>query len=171
MVPVIELRGAIPYGVDMGLNYWQAFAASLAGSIIVCIVVMALLIPIFRLLKKIKTFARFIEYLENRFIRQASKLKYTYFSLFILALVPLPLTGIWTCSAVAVFLDLDYLKSLLAISAGTAVCGLLMVGITLLFGSFAIWIFYFFSIVAIITLAAILFTIIAKKPKTPQISV
>lgn len=172
MIPVVELRGAIPFGVTHGLSYWHAYGISVAGNVLVCAIVLALLIPIFKVLKKIPLVARFVLFFESRFKKQAGKFGEeneiparasrhpikVWLGLFIFAMLPVPLTGVWTASAIAVFLGLPYLKSLLTISAGAAVCGLLMVAITLLFGQAALGIFYFFALMAAIILV-VFFTI------------
>ena len=176
LIPVIEFRGAIPFGVSAkiwgssALNRWQAFGVALAGNFLVTAVILALLIPVFKLLKKLKIFARLIDYFEHRFKKGATKLKNRkkFWGLFLFTAIPLPLTGVWTASAIAVFLRMNYFISLLAISLGAAAGGLLMVGIALLFGEQALTVFYFFAFAfAVIVTAIIVIALFRKMKKTP----
>ena len=60
---------------------------------------------------------------------------------------------------------LGYFKSLLAVALGAAVSGVIMVAITVLFGTHALSIFYFFCFAAVVLLAVFVAVAIFKKPK------
>ena len=177
LLPVIELRGAIPFGVDgnlwgdTALGYWQAFGVALLGNVLVAAVILAILVPAFNWLRRFKFFRKFVEFFEERFQNKANKtqVKKLLF-IFVFCAVPLPLTGVWTAAGIAAFMKLGYLKSLIAISLGAAVSGVLMVGITVLFGAAALSIFYFFCFAAIAVLAVIFTTAILKKTKEKSIN-
>ena len=66
MVPVIELRGGIPYGVGFGLPYWQAFAAAFIGNMIPIPFIILLLRRIFDWLKTYDKTRGVVERLESR---------------------------------------------------------------------------------------------------------
>ena len=101
LLPIVELRGAIPFGVDTNiwgdgaLSHWGAFGVALLGNILVAAVICALLVPVFGFLRKIKFFARFVNFFEQRFINKAAKMNHTtkkFLFVFLFCAVPLPLT-------------------------------------------------------------------------------
>ena len=168
MLPVIELRGGIPFGVNRGLSIWEAYGVALAGNILVCALILALLIPVFNLLKKWKFFAKFVNFFEERFANQAKKVKISYLGLFLFAVLPVPLTGVWTASAVAIFLRLKYFSSFLVISLGAAVCGAIIVAVTLWLGDRAMWVFWGFSAAAVVILTAFIVMAMFKNGVRPS---
>jgi len=197
LLPVVELRGAIPFGTSEklfgfdALGIWSALLLGVLSCIFVASVLLLLLRPVFEVLKKIKGFNKVIFYLEEKFVKKANKVcgndkrknekvlaknGYVYgmrnseqvekkaqkkamrrqlLFIVLFASVPLPLTGVWTASAVAVFLGLPYLRSLLAISVGTMISGLIMVGVTLMFGQNAAYLFHAFVILAVLVLVGL----------------
>ena len=175
LLPVIELRGAIPFGTDAGLwgaralNHWQALGVALLGNVVVAAVILALLVPVFTLLRKVKFFNRFVQFCEQKFQNKAearenrSSFKKLVF-VFAFCAIPLPLTGVWSAAGVATFMRLGYWKSLAAVAAGALASGLVMVGITLLFGQAALALFYFFCFAAVVILAAFFAVALFKKP-------
>ena len=80
MIPVIELRGAIPFGSskeiwgDNALSIFEASVYSLVGSIISAIIIILLLIPVFNFLKKTKVFKRLVVSFEEKFKKQSDKI-------------------------------------------------------------------------------------------------
>ena len=66
MVPVIELRGGIPYGVGFGMPYWQAFIAAFIGNMLPIPFILILIHRFFNWLKKHKKTKNFVERMEKR---------------------------------------------------------------------------------------------------------
>ena len=163
MLPVIELRGGIPFGATNGLTVWQAFFVSVLGNIVVAIIILALLFPVFELLKRVRPFARTVEYFTAKFTSKATKANYVY--LFIFSALPIPLTGVWTASAVATFAGMKYLRSLVSIALGTVVSGLIITLSTILLGDNAVWLFYGFAVMAVLVIGAIAFKVLLRKSK------
>jgi len=165
MLPVIELRGAIPFGVSQGLNIWLSYAISFSACVLVCIILLAFLVPVFNLMQRIKVFNRFVVYFEEKFQTKATTLNgRAMLGLFIFATLPLPLTGVWTASGIAVFVGVPYMRALVPIVLGTALSGLIIVLITTLFGEHAAYVFHTFLVLALVVLAVI--CVIALRPKT-----
>ena len=162
-LPVVELRGAIPFGTSeklfgsQALGIWQSFLISVLACLLIASVLLLLLKPVFWWLGRVKGIGRIIRSLEDRFAQKAEKVKCKssscnkqLFFVFLFASIPVPLTGVWTGSALAVFLGLPYLRSLGVLGAGTIVSGLLIVGLTLLCGDYAGYIFNAFILLAVI---------------------
>lgn len=140
MVPLIELRGAIPIavGMDLGLPEWLVLTVASLGNI--------LPVPIIYLFARkflewgsnrkwspIKNFCQFCLKKGNRAgDKLLSKAKSgAYFALFLFVAVPIPGTGAWTGTLAASILNLDFKKTVIAITAGILVAGLIMLLVSL----------------------------------------
>ena len=141
VVPLIELKGGIVFARSVGFDFWTAFILSYAGSTAVFFAVFFLLKPILNLLKKIKLVGRFAEKIENYFNEKAertlkerengdkrglSERALKMLGVFIFVAIPLPLTGVWTGTAVAVFLNLKFKDAVLPVILGNIVAGVLI---------------------------------------------
>ena len=131
MVPVIELRGGIPYGVGFGLPYWQAFIAAFIGNMIPIPFIMLLLRKIFDWLKNYEKTRGMVERLEKRAHLKGEKvMKYRNLGLFILVAIPLPGTGAWTGALVASMLDIRMKRALPIIALGVITAGIIVLLVT-----------------------------------------
>ena len=138
LVPLIELKGGIIFARGASLNFFESFGLSYLGSTLAFIPVFFLLIPILTLLKKIKWFKAFADKIELFFKDKAdSALKkaeksgkkartekfYKILGTFIFVAIPLPMTGVWTGTAVAVFLGLKFKDAVLPVVIGNFIAG------------------------------------------------
>lgn len=131
MVPVIELRGALPIGVGMGLSPEVALIVSLIGNMVPVPFVLLLIRKILQWMHRFKTFDRFANFLEAKAEKAGDKLvKYEMFGLFLLVAVPLPGTGAYTGSLVAALFDLRFKNAVPVIYAGVLVAGIVVFLIT-----------------------------------------
>jgi Predicted membrane protein len=128
MVPVVELRGAIPFGLAAGLSPWQAYWAAVIGNLIPVPFIMLLIRKIFAWLRRRPWWGPRIDRLERRaHLKGQTVRKYRLPGLVILVAIPLPGTGAWTGALVADALDLRLGLAMPAIFAGLLIAG----GITL----------------------------------------
>lgn len=135
MVPIIELRGAIPIAVfTFHLNYVEAFIISFVGNIIPVYFIVKFIRPIFDLLGKIKFFKIIIDWVSEKATKKIAenpKLKTaTLFAVYLFVAIPLPGTGAWTGSLIANFLDLEPKKAVPPIVAGVFTAGVIMLVLT-----------------------------------------
>ncbi len=131
MVPVIELRGALPIGVGMGLPPWGALCVSIVGNMVPVPFIILFIRKILNWMKKFEHFRRIAERLEAKAERQGDKLvKYAELGLFLLVAIPLPGTGAWTGSLVAALFDIRLKSAVPIIFAGVLAAGLLVFFIT-----------------------------------------
>ncbi len=131
MVPVIELRGGIPYGVGFGLPYPVAFIAAFIGNMIPVPFIILLLRRIFDRLRQHGRLGEIIERLETRAQLKGEKVrKFKKAGLFILVAIPLPGTGAWTGALVASVLDMRLKDALPAIALGVLTAGFIVLGLT-----------------------------------------
>ena len=136
MIPVVELRGAIPLGVAAGLPPALACAAAIAGNLVPAPLVILLVRRIFDWLRDTRFFGPKIIWLERRaHLKGRLVRKYRLLGLVILVGVPLPGTGAWTGSLVAAVLNIRMRHALPAILLGLVIAAAITTAITLgLFG-------------------------------------
>lgn len=124
MVPVVELRGAIPLGVAAGLPPAVAAVTAMAGNMVPVPFILLLVRRIFRLLRQISWLGPRIDALEKRaHLKGRTVKKYRTAGLILLVAVPLPGTGAWTGALVADVLDIRMRTALPAIAVGVVIAG------------------------------------------------
>ncbi len=127
-LPVIELRGAIPVGISLGLTPTHATILSFIGSMIPVPFILFTIRPIFNYLKTTRTFRKLVNKITDRSLRNHSEKIYKYgaWGLLILVAIPLPGTGVWTGSLVAALLDMRFKLAFPAILIGNFIAGVLI---------------------------------------------
>lgn len=127
MLPIVELRGAIPIGTGLGLNLWWTLIISIIGNLIPVPFIILFARPIIRWLKRTKLFSPVALWLENKVEKNKEKItKYEKLGLFLFVAIPLPGTGAWTGSLVASFLEMRIKDSFPAIIGGVIGAGIIM---------------------------------------------
>ena len=131
MMPILEIRGAIPVGVASGLDPWLAFAVGFVGNMLPIPILILLTRRVIEWLKKHNVLVKLTTWLENKGSKGAQKVqKYSFWGLFILVAIPLPGTGAWTGALVASLLDMRLKRALPAIAMGVAAAGLIVLLVT-----------------------------------------
>lgn len=134
MVPIIELRGAIPIGVGMGLSYFESFICSFIGNIIPIYFIVKFIRPLFDFFGRWKPFKIIIDWATEKAtknIENSTRLQnFTALGLFLFVAVPLPGTGAWVGSLIANFLNLPPKKAIPPIVAGVITAGIIVLTIT-----------------------------------------
>ena len=139
MIPFVEVRGSIPLAIAMGMNAFAAFGLAFAGSAIMCPIVLAILRPILEWLKKFKGFRNLVEAVEDGFKGKAQKVtdkanqfdtfqieRRKMLGLFGFVALPVPMTGVWTGTAIGAFIDLSFLKTVLVVIVGDLTASIIM---------------------------------------------
>lgn len=136
MMPIVELRGAIPFGIEgLDMNWLRVFLISVAGNMLPVPFVIWIIRPLIEWLLKSRLFSKVGEWIDERTKRKSQSVtKYKKLGLFILVAIPLPGTGAWTGAMVAGLLDMRIKDALPAIFAGVVAAGILVIGITYGFG-------------------------------------
>ena len=132
MVPVLELRGGIPWGVAHGLSHFAAFVCAVIGNMIPLPFIVVYIRRIFKWMRRhLPQLDHMVDRLEAKAHLKGRKVtKYRYLGLMIFVAIPLPGTGAWTGALVAAFLDMRLRKAMPAIFAGVLIAGFLITGIT-----------------------------------------
>ena len=104
MLPVLEIRGAIPVGVAAGLDPWSAFFIGFVGNMLPVPFLILLTRKIIEWMKKHHILDKLTSFLERKGSQKAQTVqKYSFWGLFILVAIPLPGTGAWTGALVFAF--------------------------------------------------------------------
>lgn len=184
-IPFVELRGAILLGVsEMAINPYLVWFLSWLGSTLLGVLLFFILKPILNLLKKIKWFKKFVEKVEAIINeksakiskkateaegdKQVNKIKTIGVAGFIA--IPLPLTGTWTGTAIAVFLGMSFKHTMIAVAIGNFIASTIIFILSMLFTAYIDYILY--GLCAIILVVVILYVVkfIKKDKKTTPVS-
>lgn len=132
MVPVVELRGAIPFGVVRGLNLWTAIIASVLGNLVPVPFIILFIRKIFAWMRahmpKLDGLVLRMEKKAEK--NRAAVEKYAFWGLVILVAIPLPGTGAWTGALVAAMMEIRLKRAFPAIAIGVAIAGVIVSVIT-----------------------------------------
>lgn len=128
MLPVVELRGGIPFGVAAGLPVWAAYLAAVIGNLLPVPFIVVYIQRIFMFMRQnMPRLNSVVDRMEEKaHLKSASVLKYQYLGLAIFVAIPLPGTGAWTGALVAAFLDMRLKKALPSIAGGVLSAGLII---------------------------------------------
>ena len=132
MVPIIELRGGVPFGTALGLPPGQALVASIIGNMIPIPFIIVYIRRIFLWMRrKSPKLNSLVDKLEKKAHLKGQKVtKYKYIGLWIFVAIPLPGTGAWTGALVAALLDIRMRHAVPAIFLGVAIAGAIVTVLT-----------------------------------------
>ena len=132
MIPIIELRGAIPMAFVLDMPWWQAYMISVIGNMLPVPFIL-LFIPRFLgwMQKcKIKFLNKFANWLNRKVEKNRPKIeKYAFWGVCIFVAIPLPTTGAWTGSLVAAMIDMKFWKAMLSAFIGVLIAGAVVTAI------------------------------------------
>ena len=126
MLPVVELRGGIPFGVARGLPVWAAYLAAIIGNMLPVPFILVYIRRIFQWMRRrLPRLNRLVDKLEKKAHLKGQKVtKYKYLGLMLFVAIPLPGTGAWTGALAAAFLDMPLRKAIPSIFAGVLAAGI-----------------------------------------------
>lgn len=131
MVPVLELRGAIPLGVAGGLTPLAAMVIAIVGNLVPIPFLIVFTRRVFNWLKTKGRIRILVEKLETRAAQKSQVVqKYAWWGLCILVAIPLPGTGAWTGALVAAVLDMRLKRAMPAIIVGVLIAGFIVTCLT-----------------------------------------
>ena len=132
MLPIIELRGGLPFGVALGLPYYLAFPFAVLGNILPAPFIIVYIRRIFMLMRKyMPRLNDMVDKLEEKaHLKGEQVMKYETLGLWLFVAIPLPGTGAWTGSLAAAFLGMRLKKAFPAVLLGVITAGCIMLGLT-----------------------------------------
>ena len=140
MIPLVELRGAVPYAISSGIPLWQALLIGVIGNMLPVPIIFFFARHILEWGKDKPVIGNFFTWCLNKGHRGGQKLeeaagdKGIFWALLLFVGIPLPGTGAWTGTLAASILDWDFKRSVLAVMLGVILAGLIMGTLSLLFG-------------------------------------
>lgn len=131
MVPIIELRGAIPYAVYFNLPLLPSYIVAILGNMIPVPLIFFFARKILEWGADKKVIGKFFSFCLEKGNKGGAKLqakagRSVYVALFLFVGIPLPGTGAWTGTLAASLLNFDFKKSVVAVMAGVVLAGIIM---------------------------------------------
>jgi len=127
MLPIIELRGAIPIGAAIGLPWYLNMIVSVVGNMLPVPFILLFSVKVFEFMKKHNIMIKFIEKIENRAKKRSEGLATGEFiGLMLFVAIPFPGTGAWTGALIAALLQFDRKKSFVYIFIGVLIAASLV---------------------------------------------
>lgn len=128
-LPIVELRGAIPLAITLGISPLKAFLLAVAGNAVPVIPILLLLEPIRKfLIANFNFMNSCFEWLDERTLKKSGKIeKYGALALILFTAIPLPTTGAWTASLAAILFKIKFKYAFPAIMIGILIAGLIMI--------------------------------------------
>ena len=131
VLPVVEVRGAIPLGISLGLTPFDTLVTSLLGSMFPVPFILLAVRRIFRFLGQFRPFAKVVDRITVRTLEKSQQVKrYGMWGLLAFVGIPLPGTGVWTGSLIAVFLGLPFRLALPTLFLGNLIAALAVLLLT-----------------------------------------
>ena len=133
MLPIIELRGAIPLGAAFGLPWWQNYLIAVLGNMLPIPFILLFVKSVLNWMAKCRV--KFFNKIANKMFEKAEKNreknrekieKYAFWGLTLFVAIPLPATGAWTGTLVAALFDMKFWKSMLSALIGVMIAGVVM---------------------------------------------
>ena len=132
MIPLVELRGAVPYGIGVGLPMWQAIIIGVIGNMLPVPIIFFFARRVLEWGADKPVIGGFFSWCLKKghnggqMLAKSAGDKGLYFALFLFVGIPLPGTGAWTGTLAASILDLKFKNSIIAVIAGVILAGFIM---------------------------------------------
>lgn len=127
MLPIVELRGAIPVGAAIGLPWYLNMIVSIVGNLLPVPFILLFSVKAFEFMKKRNILVKFIEKIENRAKKRSEGLATGEFiGLMLFVAIPFPGTGAWTGALIAALLQFERKRSFIYITLGVFIAAAIM---------------------------------------------
>lgn len=129
MLPIIELRGAIPMAFAFGLPCWEAYIISIFGNLLPVPFILLLINIVLKWMSnsKVKFFNKIANFLYKKVEKNRAKIeKYSFWGLCLFIAIPLPVTGAWTGSLVAAVIGMKPWKAFVSALLGVLIAGVIV---------------------------------------------
>ncbi len=131
MVPVVELRGGIPFGTALGLDPVSAAVAAILGNLLPVPFIILFIRHIFDWLRRYEKPRAIVEKFEKKaHLKSKNVIKYQTFGLCLFVALPLPGTGAWTGALIAAILDMRFKRAMPSIVLGVIIAATIVTCVT-----------------------------------------
>ncbi len=138
MIPLVELRGAVPLGLGLGMHWGQVLPICYAGNILPIPFLLLFGAKLLKWLETLPLLSKFSIWYQNKLVRKSAKVtKYAQWGLFLFVAIPMPGTGAWSGAVIATLLQMKRGKAFCSIAAGVIAAGIIMaLGSSAVIGAF-----------------------------------
>lgn len=129
MIPIIELRAAIPLGAALGMPWWLNYICAVVGNMIPIPFILLFIRKVIAWMTNsgVGFFNKIGGFLTRKAEKNRAKIeKYSFWGVCLFVAIPLPITGAWTGSLVAAMIDMKFWKALLSCLLGVMIAGVIM---------------------------------------------
>ena len=133
MIPILELRGAIPIGIAADLPWYEVYIIAVIGNMLPVPVILIFMDLVVKIFSHIPACKRFFEFIFEKTTAKVERVeKYQEIGLTIFTAIPLPITGAWTASIAAKLLNFGRRKAFFCILLGVMISGVIVTALSLL---------------------------------------
>lgn len=127
MLPIIELRGAIPVGAASGLPWYANYLLCCIGNILPVPIILLFVEYVLNFMKKTRHLDKIAYWVEEKAEKYKGQVtKYATWGLLLFVAIPLPGTGAWTGSLVAAFIKMNKKTAFLSVLGGVLIAGVIV---------------------------------------------
>ena len=132
MLPIVELRGAIPVGAIVGVEPWLTVVLAIVGNLLPIPFILLFIKKIFAWMrKKSEKLNKIVDKMEAKAEKNKEKvMRYAFWGLVLFVAVPLPGTGGWTGALVAAMIDMPPKKAFVCVLTGVLIASVIVSFIT-----------------------------------------
>ena len=124
MVPIIELRGAIPLGMALGLPWYINYIVCVVGNFLPVPFILLFIRAILNWMKRVPRLDKIALWLEAKAAKKSDKVsRYATIGLMLFVAIPAPGTGAWTGSLIAALMEMRLKHSLISVFFGVIIAG------------------------------------------------
>ncbi|OIJ21962.1 ligand-binding protein SH3 [Anaerobacillus alkalidiazotrophicus] len=124
-MPILELRGGIPFAFLAGLSFGEALFYGILGNLLPVIPILILFRPLSSFLMRFPLYKRFFDWLYNRTMKKSENVeKFGALGLILFTAIPLPTTGAWSACLAAILFFIPFRAAFIAISSGVVIAGI-----------------------------------------------
>ena len=136
MIPVVELRGSIPYAAIQGIPWYVALPLAIVGNLLPVPFILLFVKKVFDWMRKYPKLKKIVDFCENKFAKKVEKAEnVAFWTLVGFIAIPLPGTGAWTGSGIAAVCEVPFKKAILAAVIGVCIAAVVVTLIA--YGAFA----------------------------------
>lgn len=125
MIPIVELRGAIPWGIFMlHMQPLTVYFLCAIGSILPAPIILLFVQTVLGWMRKSTHFSKMADWIDRKAAKGSAKIaQYKFWGLMIFVAIPLPGTGVWTGCLAASVMEMNFWRAMLSVFLGTIIAG------------------------------------------------
>ena len=127
MIPIVELRGSIPYAAIQGIPWYVALPLAIVGNLLPVPFILLFVKKVFDWMRKYPKLKKIVDFCENKFAKKVEKAEnVAFWTLVGFIAIPLPGTGAWTGSGIAAVCEVPFKKAILAAVIGVCIAAVVV---------------------------------------------